>query len=137
VSEPASRPLPQCKAILPCERSLIEAGTARVSLVGIIEDFAVADIPASLPAFVVFLQLTDGVGRYTITAEIHDLQDDVILARSPEIAIEWSERLTRANLFLNVPSFAVQHEGAYDLVAFANGREIDRQKLTVVHTDVP
>jgi hypothetical protein len=83
----------------------------------------------------VFLQLTDGVGQYTIVAEIHDLEEDTVLATSPPLLVEWSERLLRANVFLMVPPLFILHEGDYDLVVFANRQEVDRQKLSVLHEE--
>jgi hypothetical protein len=134
MSESTGRPLPQCKAILLCEKPLFDPATRRTSLIGIIEDVRLPDLPERMPPFTAFLQLTGGVGRYDVAAELHDLQRDIVLARSPAVTIEWEDedRLSKMNLFLSVPSLMMAFDGDYDLIVLADGEEIDRQRFTVL-----
>ena len=127
-------PPPRCKASLLCEKTIIEAGTGGVSLIGIIGGFVVPQVPGMTRPFTAYLHLTDGIAnhKYEITVEIHDLSNGTIIARATLPKVRWGDRLSRINLLIPVPPLQVQHAGAYDLVVFANQQEIDRQKFGVI-----
>ncbi len=124
-------PPPKCKAILLCDQTIVEAGTGKISVIGVFDRFVLSEVPGVLRPFTVFVQLTNGVGRYEFSVEIHDLREDTVLARSPTVWAEWKDRLATVNLLIPVPPMQVQHLGAYDLVLLANGEEIDRQQFRV------
>lgn len=127
------KPKPVCKAILLCLRTIIDALTGEISVIGIFDRFVVDRMPASMRPFEVFLQLTSGIGRYDVVVEIHDLAKEVVIGRGMAPAIEFSERLESMNLIIPVPPLPLKHAGKYDLVVFANAQEIDRQPFTVSH----
>jgi len=106
-----------------------------VSIIGVFSRFTVASLPTRLKPFCAFLQLAEGIGRYEIVVEIHDLQTDQVLARGVGSGIEFPERLTRLNITIPIRSLPVSHAGVYDLVVFANGQEIDRQQFKVVRPE--
>ena len=126
-------PPPKCKAILLCERTIIEAGTGNVSLIGLFDAFVVRKIPGVTGPFTVYLHLTDGIEghEYGITVELHDLSNGTIIAKAAGPKVKWADRLSRLNLFIPVPPLRVQHTGTYDFVVFANEQEIDRQTFGV------
>lgn len=126
-------PPPKCKAILLCERTIIEAGTGNVSLIGLFDAFVVRQIPGVTRPFTVYLHLTDGIEdhEYAITVELHDLSNGVIIAKATGPKVKWGDRLSRLNLFIPVPPLRIQHTGTYDFVVLANQQEIDRQKFGV------
>src|SRR5437588_4000407 len=80
-------PPPKCKAILLCDQTILEAGTNKISIIGVFDNFTVAVFPAMGKPFTAFLNLTDGIGTYAVTVEVHDLTQDIILARAvgPEV----------------------------------------------------
>ncbi|MGD0655426.1 MAG: hypothetical protein ABSA16_13875 [Thermoguttaceae bacterium] len=126
-------PPPKCKAILLCERTIIDAGTGKVSLIDLFNGFLIPEVPGHTCPFMVFLLLTEGVAdhNYQITVEIHDLSDDKIVARATGEDVKWGDRLAQVNLFIPVPPLPIKHPGLYDFVVFANNQEIDRQKFGV------
>lgn len=128
-------PSPTCKAILLCDSAIVDAGTGKVSLIGLIDHFTVHKFPARLPSYHAFLQITDAVGRYEIVLEIHDLQNDTVLARGQGIGIEISEKLSKANVIIPIPPLPLPHAGKYDFVVFANSQEIDRQTFTATEVE--
>ncbi len=83
------------------------------------------------------MQFTDGIGRYEVVVEIHDLRDNTILARAQALGIEFPERLQGMNICLPVPPLPLGHPGSYDLVVFANGQETERQKFTAISPQEP
>lgn len=123
-------PPPACKALLLCDHTIIEAGTGKVSIIGAFARFNLQEFPGFTSPFTAFAQLADGIGRYEIQVEIHDLREDKVLARSAKLVIKFAERLTRINICLPVPPLPLAHPGNYDVVFFANGQEIDRQQFS-------
>jgi hypothetical protein len=123
------KPPPQCKAILLCDHAIVEAGTGKVSLIGIFDRFAVTEFPSPIRQFTAFLQLTEGIGKYRITVEVHDLRDDEILARAAIVQIDFQDRAGKANLMIPVPPLLLKHAGGYDFVVLADDQEIDRQQF--------
>lgn len=128
------RPPPTCKAILLSDLAIVEAGTGKASIIGIHDCFYVAQFPGRTSPSTVFLQLTNGEGKYEIRVEILDLKDDKIIAKAHGVVIEFPppERLSRVNMVIPIPPLPVQHEGKYDVVVLCNDGEIDRQQFQVV-----
>jgi hypothetical protein len=81
--------------------------------------------------------LVDGIGRYEITVEIHDLQENQVIARSPAVQVDFPSRLHRVNLMIPLPPLPLQHPGAYDVVVFAGQHEIDRQQFSAASPPQP
>ena len=52
-----------CKALLLCQKTIIEAVTGNVSIIGTFSRFHLPSIPGQTGPFTVFMQLTDGIGR--------------------------------------------------------------------------
>jgi len=130
----AGIPLPKCKAILICERTIVEAATGQTSLIGIFDEFTLPTIPGRTEPFRLYIRLSEGIGQYRIHVEIHDLQEDQIIGRTDPAIVHWEERLATAELFISIPRLRIPHAGPYDLIVLANGEEIDRQQFTV-HQD--
>jgi hypothetical protein len=124
-------PPPKCKAILLCEKTIIEAGTGKVSLIGITDVFWVSTLPEAIQPFSVYLHLTDGIGEYQVSAEFRDLVDDVVIARAAIGTVKWDDRLARVALIMPVPPIEVQHTGTYDLIILADDQEIERRIFMV------
>ena len=125
-----SKPPPKCKAILIAEKVIVDAKDGRVSVIGIIDKLLMPNFPVKTRPLWAFLLLTDGVGRYDVVIEIHDLQQDKIIGRGMGIAIHFPERLYKMNVIIPLPALTLTHPGAYDFVVIANGSEIDRQKFS-------
>ena len=128
----AQKPPPTCKALLLCDKTIIEAVTDKVSIIGVFDALRVPSVPGKTPPFTVFIQLTDGIGRYDVVIEIHDLAKDVVLGRGTGIGLNWPQKLLKLNVMIPCPPIPVARAGLYDLVVIANGEEIDRQKFAVI-----
>jgi hypothetical protein len=131
-------PPPKCKAILLCDQTIIEAGTGKVSVIGVFDSFMLPKVPFVSRPCTVFVQLADGIGSHTVEVEVHDLTNGVVIAKGavgPEIA--WPERPGKHNLLIPLPPLPISHVGEYDLVIFARNQEIDRQKFTVAVVPPP
>jgi hypothetical protein len=123
-------PDPVCKAILLCQRSIVEAETGMVSLIGLFDGFGVGASGVTGPAEA-FCRITEAHGTYSITVEIQDLSTGNAIAGTHGIEIEVQDRLASANVIIPIPPSPFPHPGEYDFVVFANKSEIDRQKFNV------
>jgi len=126
----AGKPPPRCKAILLCDQLIVDAQTGKVSVIGVFDGFVVPTMPGRTRPSNAFLQLTDGIGNYSITVEIHDLLEDRVIARAKLAEIGFASRATKGNLVIPVPPLPIDHVGVYDFVVLADGQEIDRQQFT-------
>jgi hypothetical protein len=131
---PTPPPDPVCKAILLCQKVIIEAETELVSLIGIFNGFVIDGNGKSAPAEV-FCQFTEAEGKYRITVEIHDLSTGNVIAGADGGEFDIPNRLARANVIIPIPPIPFRHAGAYDFLMLANGKEIDRQHFMVVKRD--
>jgi len=114
-----------------CEQTIVEAVTGKISIVNMFNSFVVGKYPSATRRFSVFLQLTDCRNESQVTIEVHDLREDEVVARSPAMTVQSPEKLYVVNVIIPCPPIGVHHGGAYDLVVFADGQEIDRQQFHV------
>lgn len=122
-------PEPVCKAILLCQQTIVEEGTKLVSLIGVFDGFKVAE-GGTTGAAEIFCRLTEAQGHYRISVEIHELSNGTAIGGTNGIEIDISDRLATSNVIIPVPPLPLP-PGEYDIVIFANGVEIDRQKIVV------
>jgi hypothetical protein len=96
------KPPPQCKAILLCEMTIVEMGTWKTSLIGIIRVLRGMVTPGQTAPMEVFLQLVDGIGHYEITIEVHDLAEDATIAKGSGPSVFFPDPLTVRQLILPI-----------------------------------
>ena len=125
----AEKPPPSCKAIILAEKVIVERGTGIISIIGMIGGFWIQSFPGNTREMFAFLELIEGLGRYEIEVEIHDLQESTVIARVSNMNVDFPEKLHTSNLIIQIPALTIQHQGIYDVVVFANGQEIDRRKF--------
>jgi hypothetical protein len=126
------RPPPVCKAILLCDQVIVDARTNKVSVIGIFTFFGLPQFPGQTFPVTAFLQLTNGIGKYALTVEIHDLSTGRVIARAELAEVEFEDRATKSNVVFSVPALPLQHPGIYDFVVLADDQEIDRQQFTAL-----
>ena len=127
----AGKPLPHCKALLLCEKVTESQLTEKITLHNLIETFGLRSFPGRSTPFVIFIELYDGIGRYKLTIEVHDLSDDSMVAHTTYGNLEFPERLTRIVVTIPIDFVQLPRPGRYELVALANGQEIGRQYFDV------
>ena len=124
-------PDPVCKAILLCQKTIVEVDTGSVSIIGVFDSFWVDDSGTTGIAEA-FCQITEAEGRYDLSVEIQDLQHGSVVGEAKGVAIDIPNRLVRANVIFPIPPMRLPHPRVYDFVIFANGSEIDRQQFRVM-----
>lgn len=131
--KPGRKPPPKCKAFLLCQGTIIENGSGNVTIINAFSAFVVQKIPGQTGPFLIFIQLTDGIGEYDAEVEIVDLQDDRIIARAVSPAkLTFPARLTRINVMIPMPPLPVLHGGSYEIRVLGNKQLIERQVFDVV-----
>ena len=103
------KPLPQCKAILLCEHTIVDPKTEKVSLIGIIRLLHGLIIPGKTEPMEVFLQLVDGIGSYDITLQVHDLAMDETIAKGKGPSVNFPDPLVVRQLILPIPALPMTH----------------------------
>lgn len=72
-------------------------------------------------------------GRRVVCAvEVRDLRDDIVIATTDGLVLKWDDRLGKLSLLAPVHWVYVGHEGNFDVVAFADGQEVERLPFKVV-----
>jgi hypothetical protein len=94
-----------------------------------------AELPGLTREARAYLQLVDGIGRYEVAVEIHDLQENRVIAKATGIVVEYKERLQRCEVIIPSPQLKLMHPGKYDVVALAEGFEIGRQQFIAQKVD--
>jgi hypothetical protein len=125
------RPPPVCKAILLCQSADIDADTGQADIFGVFGELALQTFPNSIPPFIVFLQLTNGFGKYRLIVEVQDLHDGQLLAKT-EGLVDFTEKLVTKNFVISVSLLFLARPGVYDVVVLADGQEIDRQQFVAI-----
>ena len=131
------RPPPRCKALLLCEKVIIDAQNGFPSVISVFDHFMLPKYPSRVKQFYAFLQFVDGIGRYDVVIEVHDLKKGEVIGRGTGIGLEFEHRPNRMNVVVPIPPLNLPHPGAYDLVVIANGQEIDRQQFIAVAPQEP
>lgn len=121
------KPLPHCKALLLCEKVTQSQLTGKVTLHNLIEGFQSRIFPGRSTPFAIFLQVYDGIGRYTVSTEITDLSDGSIVGRTALQDLYFSDRLTRIQLVIPVDSVWLPRPGRYEMVVFVEGQPLASQ----------
>ncbi len=129
------KPLPGCKAILLCERTMTKAGTGKISLIDLIGTIFFDGFPARSKPMRLFLHLVDGIGEYEIHIEVHDLAEDSAALRTTAVKVSFPDRLAPRKLIFGIPKLPLSHAGRYDVIVFGDGREIDRLQITAAVAD--
>lgn len=126
-----SSAIPSCKAFLLCDQTLVESGSGRTSLIGLMNHISIEEFPSEMPRCQAFLQLTDGLGAYNVVVEVHYLNDDEIVYRSEPVQIEINNRLALISYIVPNLQFEIPAEGRYDIIVLINDQELERQTLDV------
>ena len=124
------KPLPKCKAMLLCDQCLIEAGTGKPTLIGVFDGFWCQQFPGLAQPFTVFVQLIEGIGQYDVSLEVHDLQQDQLVAKTAVSQIRFVDRLHRINLTFPIVGLPIGHAGTYDFRVLANRQLLEQQTFT-------
>src|SRR6266516_776934 len=112
---------PRCKAILLCERTILEEGTRNVSLINVFLGFKLSAFPGTTRPFELYLQLTDAEGAYDLTVNVVDLSSGNVIAEIPPYHFEVDDRLRTSHIVFPLSEIPLQRPGAYDVIVLVDG----------------
>ncbi len=121
--------MPNCRAILLCEKVIKDAFFGTITIVGILTRFGVLSFPGRTASFFIYSQLAHGLGTYDLTIEVIDDKDGRVIARSPAMPLKFSHRTEVHDIIFQIPPVPLAHAGAYTVGIFADGNEIAAQKF--------
>ena len=124
-----ARDLPECTAILLCERFIFNANTQRNTVV---DTMSVWEYPFTVGPLEVYARLMGGVGSYAFRFEIHDLAASEIATATAEDVIEFRNAEEVVTLRAELPTFDVLRPGPLDLVLYADNRDIGHFTFHIV-----
>jgi hypothetical protein len=128
----ASKTPPACGVILLCDAVIRDEATHKSSVIGIFDTFVLQSLPGQTSPCGLFLHLVDAVGRFAITAEVHDVAQRVVLFRSPGVGEFGDPTIkTSGELWLPVSALTFDQTGAYEMVVFADNSEVGRIQFSV------
>lgn len=115
-------PHPALKAMLICERAIREAGTGKVTLVGIFDNISSTAFPFDfVGGLAVYARLTDAQGRYPIRLELVRLADEQAIGRAI-VEAEILDRMGSHEVTFNIGHVRFDRPGRYEFRLFANER---------------
>ncbi len=131
-----AKPGPSCKAMLLCERVVLDAGTRQVSLIGLINKQVLTALPGRTLPMKVFLHLVDGIGEYQMFVHVLDLAEDRVIAKAKRRPINFPDRPYAIQYYFGLPPLPIKHAGRYDVIVLGNGSEIERQQIRIEYVEV-
>ena len=115
------------KAIQLCRTVTRDSATGLLSLHDVFDTFSFPNgLPGTTKPFVVYLALTNGEGRYDLNLVVQELNDNTDVLIGDIIPVIFRDRISVEKVDIRWPPFVFKRSGAYDMVALANGDEIDR-----------
>jgi hypothetical protein len=108
--------------MLLCDRTIVEAGTGKVSIIGTFDSCRVERLPGYTIPFTIYVVLIEGVigHDYEIAVDFYDLNDNSLVSHTIGSRALWNERLSRISLVMPVAPILIERPGDYDLVVLAD-----------------
>ncbi len=119
--------IPQCLALVPCVAVESEASGRRLTVRGVFHQFEVERLPAVVPGFVVWTQVTDCNGAIELRIALERVPKDL-----PDAELVWhaGRRLPAGaprvihDSRVAVPAFVLTHDGDYRIALTANNQAL-------------
>lgn len=136
MNEPQHRspepPHPALIAMLLCDKAIREAGTNKVTLVGIFDRIFSSVFPFDwLKGVAVYARLTDAQGMYNMRIELVRLEDEQAVGRG-EFQVTVEDRMRAHEITMEFGRLRFEHPGKYEFRLFANDRYLGGAALDVV-----
>lgn len=133
---PPEPPRPAVGAMLVCDQAIREAGTNKVTLVGILERISSSVVPFDwMRGITVYARLTDAQGVYNMRIELVRLEDEQAVGRGDfRVTLENPRRAHE--ITMEVGELRFERPGRYEFRLFADDRYLGGVILDVVHLGV-
>jgi hypothetical protein len=122
--------------MLLCDLTIREAGTGKVSLIGVFENISAARFPVVHRALSVYAKLADAEGEYTIRLELVRLDDSHMVAQGT-LRATFADRMTPGELIFALENLGFDRPGRYEFRLYASDRFVAGKSFTVIQTGPP
>ena len=132
----ALRPHPSLNAMLLCDHTIREAGTGKISLIGVFENISAARFPVVHRTLSVYAKLGDAEGEYAIRLELLRLDDGHVVAQGT-LRATFVDRMTPGELIFALENLGFDRPGRYEFRLHANERFVAGKSFTVIPAGPP
>jgi hypothetical protein len=122
--------------MLLCDHTIREAGTGKVSLIGVFENISAARFPVVHRALSVYAKLADAEGEYAIRLELLRLDDGHVLAQGA-LKAAFADRMAAGELVFALEHLRFERPGRYEFRLYADDRFVAGKTFTVVAATPP
>jgi hypothetical protein len=122
--------------MLLCDLTIREAGTGKISLIGVFEDISAAAFPVVHRGLAVYTKLADAEGEYTIRLELVRLDDSHVLAQGT-LTATFASRMTPGEMVFNLENLGFERPGRYEFRLYAADRFVAAKSFRVVAATTP
>lgn len=130
---PPEPPRPAVVAMLVCDQAIREAGTNKVTLVGIFERISSPVFPFDwVRGATIYARLTDAQGVYNMRIELVRLEDEQAVGRG-DFQVTLEDRMRAHEITMEFGQLRFERPGRCEFRLFANDRYLGGAILDVVH----
>ena len=125
---------PVAIALTLCDYVVVEEGTHKVSLIGMLKDWRVRRFPFVPPRFFAHVALTDGLGDVTISLVVSRLETNEDLY-SLSTSIHFADKLREKQVVFRIAKLSIPAPGAYQFTILANGEWTGQRRVEVLEAE--
>lgn len=129
-------PIPSVVAMLVCDQVIAEQGTGKKSLIGVFENIHAPGFPVLQGRMAVYARLVDAEGKYRFLIRLVKLDGEKIVAEL-QFETEIADRLSAAELPINIANIVLPEAGKYEFQLYANDVFLHRVTMNVIHGGFP
>lgn len=123
---------PILKAMLICDKTIVEEGTRKRSLIGLFDRIRSSRFPMTHPAMSVYVQFREIQGVFDFDLELYDLEAGKTLNRASIKQVNVQERSFDAELVFNLLSVRFDHPGEYEFRIYASEHIFGQKSFKVL-----
>ncbi|HVN77642.1 MAG TPA: hypothetical protein VMW38_01460 [Terriglobia bacterium] len=123
--------VPSLISLLLCDQVIVDARTAKKTLVGLFDSINLIEFPSQLGGFTLFARLADMEGTYVFRLSVVDLSQDKTLATVVSSEANAPETARYADLLLTVPPILFERPATHEFQLFANDIYLGRSLIDV------
>jgi hypothetical protein len=128
---------PICLAMVICDVIHTDPATGKRTLLGTFSSLVSPDFPMPVHAIGVYLLLTECRGKFNITLQIVDVNDEREPVVRVESELEAPDPLTVLDIDVRLGGFQIPMPGEYRVQLYADGAIVIERRLMVIQTPIP
>ena len=117
--------------MLICDNAIREAGSNKISLIGIFARIATGVFPAVHPSLCVYANLGDAEGQYRFRLELVHSDSMMVIGRG-EATGDLPDRMEPSEIIFEMKRLLFDKPGNYEFVLYANNDSVGRKSFKVV-----